>query len=88
MKLSVNLLVVNKGPIISKKSSLKPLDDLEERKVSKPITLEQSDIQKQEVLQAKARAKACMTCEGMKDFVSNLQNEIKRLKTITEDLMS
>ena len=67
---------------------MKPLDDLEERKVQKPITLEQSDIQKQDLLQAKARAKSCMSCEGMKDFVSNLQNEIKRLKTITEDLMS
>lgn len=35
---------------------------------------------------AKAKAKECVGCEGMKDFVTNLQEEIKRLATITDDL--
>ena len=32
------------------------------------------------------KAKVCLNCEGMKDFVSNLQEEIKRLGSITDDL--
>ena len=35
---------------------------------------------------AKAKAKECRSCEGMKDFVVNLQEEIKRLAAITNDL--
>lgn len=33
----------------------------------------------------KAKAKECRSCEGMKDFVVNLQEEIKRLASITSD---
>ena len=35
---------------------------------------------------AKAIAKQCQSCEGMKDFVTNLQEEIKRLASITDNL--
>ena len=30
--------------------------------------------------------KVCLNCEGMKDFVMNLQEEIQRLANITNDL--
>ena len=30
----------------------------------------------------------CLQCRGMSDFVGNLQNEIKRLTTVTRDLES
>jgi len=35
---------------------------------------------------AKAKMKVCQNCEGMKNFVVSLQEEIKRLASITGDL--
>lgn len=46
----------------------------------------ESNSKAQLLLQTQLAKKTCISCDGMKDFVSNLQEEISRLNNLTADL--